>query len=159
MMTFDDASLDHAFLQTHTTLLLDSYRDRVGKELIGRTGDPEADARTLFEAPFAVASAGTEEDPVLNYGNARALELWAMDWATFTRTPAKQTAEPDEREARERLLQLVREQGYIDDYQGTRITSTGQRFQIERATIWNVTGVEGKYRGQAAALQEWHLLE
>lgn len=75
-------------------LLLDSYAQWTGRELLDRLGSPEAQARTLFAAPFVVASHGTEDDPMLNYGNRMALELWEMTWAQFTRTPSRLTADP-----------------------------------------------------------------
>ncbi len=71
-------------------LLLDSYAHWTGRELLDRLGSPEAHARALFAAPFVVASHGTEDDPMLNYGNRMALELWEMTWAQFTRTPSRQ---------------------------------------------------------------------
>jgi len=32
----------------------------------------------MFEAPFVLISHGTEDDPILNYGNRVALWLWQM---------------------------------------------------------------------------------
>ena len=34
----------------------------------------------MFRVPFTVASHGMEPDPVLNYGNQVALDLWEMSW-------------------------------------------------------------------------------
>ena len=58
--------------------ILDSYRRHLGHDLIARSGDVEDEAARLFAAPFVVLSQGTEADPVLNYGNAIALQLWEM---------------------------------------------------------------------------------
>ncbi len=57
-------------------LLLDSFRRWTGCELLERAGTAEDQARALFAAPFVVVSHGTEDDPILNYGNQAALDLW-----------------------------------------------------------------------------------
>jgi hypothetical protein len=59
------------------------------------------------------------------------------------------------REERQLLLDTVEQQGYIDDYRGVRIAATGQRFEIDRATVWNLPGPEGKAAGQAATFSAW----
>ena len=103
-------------------------------------------------------SGGTESEQVLNYGNASALKLWQMDWSTLTRMPSRQTAEPMHQSERAEFLRRVRERGFIDDYSGIRIASTGQRFRIQQATVWNLVNEAGEYRGQAATFSHWELL-
>lgn len=147
------------FIVPHSVLLLRSYRHWTGKDLIERTGDAEIDARSLFQAPFVIVSGGTESEQVLNYGNASALKLWQMDWATLTRMPSRQTAEPMHQSERAEFLRRVREQGFIDDYSGIRIASTGQRFRIQQATVWNLVNEAGEYLGQAATFSEWYFLK
>jgi hypothetical protein len=143
------------FLARQTRLMLSSYRHWTGKSL-WPDDQPDAElAREVFFAPFVLASAGTEEDPVLNYGNQKALELWEMDWETFTRTPGRQTAEAPEQGARDRFLETVRRQGYVDDYRGIRVSSTGRRFEILRATVWNLIDEAGRYAGQAAMFTQF----
>lgn len=139
----------------HAAALLRSFREVVGRDLVMSQGDPEADARNLFRAAFAVLSHGLQDDPVLNYGNAVALRLWEMDFDTFTRTPSRLTAEPMLREERARLLQTAAEKGYIDNYAGVRISATGRRFTIENAIIWNVSDEDGAPLGQAATFGRW----
>jgi hypothetical protein len=39
-----------------------------------------------------------------------------------------------------------------------RISSSGRRFWIERATVWNLLDADGVYRGQAATFADWALL-
>lgn len=139
----------------HSQLLLDSYARLLGHELLPRKGSAEDQARALFHAPFVVLSHGTEADPILNYGNAAALALWEIDVETFTSMPSRLTAEAPRREERARLLERVSRDGYIDDYAGIRISTTGKRFFIERATVWNVFDSEGARIGQAATFREW----
>lgn len=142
----------------HTQLLLDSYRKWVGEDLISRSGSPDTQAQNLFEAPFVVVSHGTQADPILNYGNAAALALWEMDIETLTRTPSRMTAEPVHRDERARLLERTTRHGYVDDYSGIRISSTGRRFHIERAIVWNLIDLEGNHAGQAATFSDWTYL-
>ena len=58
-----------------------------------------------------------------------------------------------EREERARFMQAVGERGYVDDYTGVRISSTGKRFYILQATVWNVTDENGVIHGQAATFR------
>lgn len=139
----------------HVQLLLDAFARLLGRELVDRAGPPAAQAERLFRAPFVVVSHGTEADPILNYGNAAALALWEMDWATLTRTPSRLTAEPVHRDERARLLARTLRDGYVDDYAGIRVSSTGRRFRIERAIVWNIVDARGAHRGQAATFDRW----
>ena len=98
---------------------------------------------------MVVVSHDGAEDPVFNYASKAALDLWEMDWDTFPSTPSRFSAEPDEREARAELLRRVTEDGYVDDYCGVRISSSGKRFEVRDAYVWNV--YQGEERvGQAA---------
>lgn len=144
---------------THVQLLLDSFARLLGRELISRQGSAEVQAERLFQAPFVVVSHGTEADPILNYGNAAALALWEMDLATLTRTPSRLTAEPVHRDERARLLERTRRDGFVDDYAGIRISSTGRRFRIELAIVWNLVDAAGIHRGQAATFDRWTPLD
>lgn len=112
--------------------LLDSYAHWTGKELISRSDSSFEQAQRLFDSPFVVVSYALQDDPVLNYGNRTALDLWEMDWDRFTQTPSRLTAEPVNREERARMLSQARKQGYLPDYRSIRISSTGKRFLVER---------------------------
>jgi len=112
-------------------------------------------AQALFEAPFVVVSHGTQPDPILNYGNRMALTLWQMEWAQFTQTPSRLTAEPIAQPERDRLLAQARAKGFIDDYQGIRIASNGQRFWIQNVVIWDVLNEANERCGQAATFARW----
>ena len=146
-------------MTSHVQVLLDSFARLLGRELIPRVGSIEEQAERLFHAPFVVVSHGTEADPVLNYGNAAALALWEMDFATLTQTPSRLTAEPVHRDERARLLERTLRDGYVDDYAGIRISSTGRRFRIEQAVVWNLVDAAGVHRGQAATFDRWTPLE
>jgi hypothetical protein len=136
-------------------ILLNSFRDLLDYELISRQETPSEQAQALFLATFVVVSHGTQADPILNYGNRTALKLWELDWAAFTNTPSRLTAEPVNRETRAMMLDRVTRQGYIDDYSGVRISSTGKKFKIDRAIVWNLADSTGNYCGQAATFDRW----
>ncbi|BFU89290.1 MAG: MEKHLA domain-containing protein [Nitrospira sp.] len=135
--------------------LLDSYRHWTGNELIERAGDRNQQARTLFEASFVVVSHGVEPDPILNYGNQTALDLWELSWDRFIKTPSRLTSEADDRAERGRMLERAKLNGYFDGYRGVRISSTGRRFLVEHALIWNVIDSIGNPIGQAATFSQW----
>ena len=148
---------DHNWI-AHTQILLDSFRHYVGRELIARMGQPAEDARTVFESPFVVVSHGTQDDPILNYGNQTALTLWEMDIPTLTSMPSRLTAEPMHRDERAQLMTRAARDGFVDDYRGIRITSSGKRFLIEQAIIWNLIDGNGQRIGQAATFADWKWL-
>jgi len=148
----------NGFLKEHAALLIESFRRLTGRNLLAGSLSPAEHAHQLFEAPFIVASHGTEKDPVFNYANRAALALFEMSWDEFTAMPSRLSAEPLLQEERARLLARVAASGFIDDYRGVRISRTGKRFLIERATVWNVTDAKGINRGLAVMFRDWHYL-
>lgn len=142
----------------HTSCLVRSYTHWTGRQLTLSCATPEAEARALFEAPLVVVSHGVGPDPILNYGNQAALQLWEMSWDELTRTPSRLTAEVPNQEERARLLETVSQRGFIDNYCGVRISKTGRRFRIEQATVWNLLDLDGLICGQAAMFKNWRYL-
>lgn len=141
-------------LASHIELILNSFRKHIGQGLVADDAAGE-DAELLYQAPFAVLSHDTAKDPIFNYANLAAQELFEMDWQTITKLPSRLSAEPVNQEERALLLAQVEQQGYIDSYRGIRISATGKRFQIEKAIIWNLMDENDVYKGQAAALYSW----
>jgi MEKHLA domain len=143
-----------------TQILLNSYRQLLSSELlVGAALLPaEQQAQLIYLAPFVVVSHGTQADPVLNYGNQIALELWEMDWIQLTQTPSRLTAEPVNRSERQVMMAQAQQQGFIDNYRGVRISSSGRRFEIDRAIVWNLTDPQGQLCGQAATFANWQYL-
>jgi len=139
--------------------LLDSYVHWLKQELILRDGTPLQQAEHLFNSPFVVASHGVQDDPVLNYGNQTALDLWEMDWYQFIQTPSRVTAEPVNREERARMLEQAALQGYISDYRCVRVSRKGKRFLVKRAMIWNICKPDGTLLGQGATFSGWTYLK
>ena len=146
------------FVVAQTACLARSLKRWTGRELLAGVSEPADMAQKVFEAPFVVVSHGTETDPILNYGNRAALALWEMSWEELTRTPSRLTAEAPNREERARLLEAVTQRGFIDDYSGVRISKSGRRFRIARATVWNLLAADGKPCGQAAMFDRWEFI-
>lgn len=149
----------HGVTVMWSQLLLDSFRRWTGRDLLIRTGTPDAQAQALFAAPFVVVSHDTQADPHLNYGNQQALDLWELSWAQLTSTPSRLTAEPMNRDERARMLAVAEKQGYYSGYRGIRISSTGKRFLVEDATVWNVVDGQGIRVGQAATFARWTIVK
>lgn len=143
----------------HSICLARSFQQRTGRVLAPAGLAPLELSRWIFEAPFVVASHGTQADPILNYGNGAALTVWESKWEELTAMPSRLTAEAPLREERARLLDLVARQGYIDDYSGIRISKNGRRFRIAQATVWNLTTESGAPCGQAATFSNWDFVD
>ena len=137
-----------------TQCLLDSFCHWTGKELLERLTQEE-DLLALWNAPQVVVSHGTQGDPIFQYGNQQALNLWEMRIDEFLVMPSRLTAEPLHRDERQRLLHRTRQYGYVDDYRGVRISRTGNRFLIEDALLWTVLDRKGETIGQAATFDHW----
>jgi hypothetical protein len=137
-------------------LIVDSYARLTGRALVAGSGDVR-DA--LWNSAAVIVAHGTEPDPIFFYGNAMALALFEMDFESFTRMPSRLSAEPLLREARADLLRRVSRDGFIEDYSGVRIASSGKRFWIERAVVWNLIDANGECHGQAATFGQWTPLD
>ena len=109
----------------------------------------------IYRAPFVVLSHDTAQDPIFNYANLIGQRLFEMTWADFMVTPSRYSAEPLARSERLRLFDRVASIGFIDDYRGIRISRTGRRFRIDKATVWTVRDEAGNFAGQAAMFSEW----
>lgn len=142
----------------HTQRLLLSYKYWTGKCLLDINGTREAIAQALWEAPFMVFSHGMESDPIYNYGNRKALELWEVDWEQLTQMPSRYSAESMEQEERLRILNEVTSNGYVSNVGGVRISRSGKRIQVSDFTIWNILDENQQECGQAATFQEWQYI-
>ncbi len=153
MMNYKDS-----LLQEWCICLLDSYKKFYGKELVERAPNPEKQVEIMDAANFVILSHNTDVSPILNFGNKIALQLWKLDWETFTSTPSTETAEDAFREKREKMLKDVEEKGFTSDYEGIRISSEGDRFVIKDVKVWNIYTAENERIGQAASFEEWEFL-
>ena len=157
-MNLPEPAPENAFLAEHVRLLRDSLFRYTGRDLIAPGVPEERVAAWLFQAPFALVSHDVSPDPVFNYGNRTALELFEMSWAHLTALPSRKSAELPNRRERARLLEAVNRKGYITGYSGIRISRGGRRFRIEGATVWNLVDRAERYLGQAARFDRWEFL-
>ena len=150
---------DNQFLAGHVALLLASLRHWTGRDLVDPQLPIVEQARQMFDAPFALLSHNTADDPILNYANRVGMQLFELNWEELTQTPSRLTAEPVHRDERARLLDAVTRNGFIDDYRGVRVAKSGRRFLIENATVWNLLDENGAPYGQAATFRAWKYLD
>jgi hypothetical protein len=137
------------------SLILESYARVVGRRLLPNTGSAREQALSLYRAPCVVLSHGLGPDPVFNYGNLAAQQLFELEWGELLALPSRLSAEVVDQAERQRLLDAVSARGYIDDYTGIRISSSGRRFRITAATVWTLIDEAGQARGQAATFDQW----
>lgn len=128
-------------------LIATSFQRLLGRPLVAPDDDVIA---ALWTAPQAIVAHGTEADPIFFFGNRAALAAFEFDAAGFTALPSRLSAEAPLRGERQLLLDRVSRDGFIDDYAGLRISSTGRRFRIEGAIVWNLVDAVGERFGQAA---------
>lgn len=132
-----------------------SYTHWTGRSIIFPEAEGYALAERLYHAPFVLVSHDGKIDPMFRYANLAAQRLWNRSWDDFTLLPSRLSAEPHEREERQRLLDQVNQKGYVDNYQGIRVTYDGKRFRIKRCTVWNVMDIRKRIIGQAAMFDRW----
>ncbi len=145
------------FFTEHTKLMANSFEQLLGRPLLALKEDKSLTS-SLYHAPFVLLSHNTEAEPIFNYANAQALMLFELTWDELTHLPSRLSAEPVNQEERARLLAQVTKYGFIDNYEGIRISKTGKRFRISNAIVWNLLDHDDVYRGQAACFSDWKFL-
>lgn len=159
MQDFTEPSESNQYLAAHVARLLSSLHRWTGKNLVDAALPLAQQARALFDAPFAVLSHNSAADPLLNYANRAGLKLFELSWQELIELPSRATAESIHQQERARLLARVRENGFIDDYRGVRISKNGRRFAIEQATVWDLIDAQGAHYGQAVTFSRWRYLD
>jgi hypothetical protein len=151
-----------SFYQTPAVLaqterLLWSFEHWTGRSLLDKISEktPVISAQALFNAQSVVLSHGVEADPIFNYANQTALDLWELDWQSFTQMPSRRSAEATLQADRAVMMAQIEARGFLTGYSGVRISSKGRRFLIEDVTIWNVIDRAGHFHGQAATFERW----
>lgn len=132
--------------ESFAALLSESFRRLTGRALAAR-----ADAAFLYaHAPFCLLAHDGAADPVFIYANRAAQACFGYGWDEFLRLPSRLSAEAPVRAERQRLLEAVAAQGFIEDYAGVRVAKNGRRFLIEQAVVWELVDEAGVRHGQAA---------
>lgn len=139
--------------------VLHSYKYWTGKDLTEVPFGSNNISDKIFNASFVLASHDNSTDPKFKYGNKKALDLWELSWNEFINMPSKKTAEDIFQNERKRLLEEVYKNGYSTNYKGIRVSSTGKRFEILDAILWNVLDKNNKLIGQAVKFDRWKFIE
>ena len=135
------------------------FRRWTGREILSDLAHQPIDlARSLYDAPQVIVAHGTQADPIFWFANRTAQRLWEVDWPMFIRMPSRQSVEAGEHDDRERLLARAQADGYVDDYQGVRISASGRRFRIQNVVLWNLRNEQDQPAGQAATFADWTFL-
>ncbi len=144
----DSLSADPAFF----ALLTQSYARLTGAPLVPRS----ADAAWLYrDAPFAVLAHDASTDPRFIYANKTAQICFGYSWDEFLALPSRLSAEPQDRAARQALLDAVARDGFHAGYRGVRVGKNGRRFLIEDGVVWELIDASGARHGQAATFATW----
>ncbi len=138
--------------------ILDSHHDRVGVELLERSGDPAEDARRLRDLEAIVLSHDGGADPAFVYANHAAAALWRMSIEDLVGMPSRLSAPPEQRESRATMLADAASSGVLHGYAGERVASDGTRFVIAGATLWTVDGYPDR-PGQAVVFRDWRAVD
>jgi len=158
MGMFTEPDQSNAFLPNYAEILRNSLYHWTKRDLLDVETGTKSYAEQLYQARFALMSHDTAVDPVFNYANLTAQRLFGLGWDAYTALPSRLSAEPVNRDERARLLAEVSANGYIDNYRGVRISSTGRRFRIDRAVVWNLIDNEQRFCGQAAMFAAWEFI-
>jgi len=137
-------------------LLVSSYRRAVGRDpAFLERGAPRSADWLYAQASHPVLAHNTDPDPRFIYANRAAQTAFEYDWDEITGLPSRLSAEPVDREERQRLLDRVVRHGFATGYSGVRIAKSGRRFLIEEGVVWQLIDRDGAVRGQAATFAHW----
>lgn len=144
-----DAS--NQYCREHVSILLSNLKRWAGFDLAQEYNISDEElGKGIFKATFCLLSSDLSADPVLNYGNQTALDLWEMTWDELTSTLSRDTAQPDRQSDRDELMRKVNEKNFVSGYSGMRVSKSGREFMIKNVTIWNLFDDNGKTYGRAA---------
>ena len=151
-------SSENSFLKDYIHIITKNLKELANINIVDSCLSLEEQAKQIFNAGYILLAHNGTDDPIFNYANQTALELFEMPWDEFIGMPSKYSAESDERSKREEFLAEVKEKGYSNNYSGIRISKSGKRFEIKNVILWNVYDSEGKRIGQAAMFDEYNYI-
>jgi PAS domain-containing protein len=136
-------------------MLVSSYRRYVGAEPAFLAGG-EATPDWLYErSSHCVLAHDIGSVPRFIYANRAAQRCFEYDWDEIVGLPSHLSAEPGDRDERQRLLDAVARDRFATGYSGLRIAKSGRRFWIEDGVLWQLVDGGGVVRGQAASFGRW----
>lgn len=144
-------SPNNNYHKEHVLIMIRNLKRWTSYDLIEANGFSEENlGEEIFNTDFYLLSHNGAQDPILNYGNRKVLELWEITWDQLTSMYARNTAKQDDQSAREEMMRKVKGQNYVSGYDGVRVSRTGKEFKILNVTIWNLFTEGDKPYGQAA---------
>ena len=146
------------FRTKHAALLRSSLKRCTGLDIVTPDLDARSAAAAIFYAPWALLSHNADHDPRFTYANRTGLRLFGIPPDELAQHHSSETTLPEDRPERERLLARVRHCGFVNDYSGVRVSTTGVRFMVKNAVVWNMLDAQGRYTGQAAMFRCWRYL-
>ncbi len=137
-------------------LLMDSHERLVGRPLLDEPACGRPTAAWLFEdATFCLLAHDAAPDPRFIYANAAAQACFGYEPGEFIGLPSRLSAEAALRDERQRMMDVVAQNGFVDDVNGVRVTKSGRRFRIEAGIVWELIDRAGLRHGQAAMFHRW----
>lgn len=137
-------------LLTHLEIIKYSYTLLTSRDLPLSSNDNLINA--FDQCSFPIASHDNSSEPLFNYANRAALNLFKMTSKQMIGLPSKDSALPIDQDERSLILEQVIKYGFIEHYQGKRVASDQSIFHIQDATVWNLLDHEKKYYGQAVII-------
>lgn len=134
------------------TVILDSHRRLLGRDLVERSGDPADDARRLFALPQGVLAHDAAAKPLLDWANRAAAAAFDAAPEELLGRPSADTAPTDATAGRRQLFDTLARLGFVTGYSGTRISATGRRFVIDDVTVLALEDAAGNPAGHAAVI-------
>jgi len=133
-------------------VILDSFCRLLGHELVERSGDASLDAQRLFELPQGVLAHDLSQPPLLDWANLAAADAFDALPATLLGRPSADTTPADATADRQHLFEMLRRQGFVTGYCGTRVSLAGRRFAIHNVTVLALHDGLGNPAGHAAII-------
>ena len=140
-------------------LLLVSYENTFGEPLLPTQQSFKSKldkGKACYSMNQPIMAHDNTPDPCLIYANSLALDIWVLCWEEMIGMPSKLTAPKEEQAQRQHALHQATKKHAIQNYQGIRINSKGERFIIRNASIWTIWDEKNKIYGQAATFDSWY---
>lgn len=137
-------------LLIHLEIIQNSYTQLTRKVLPLNSNNNLINAFDQCSLP--IASHDNSSEPLFNYANRAALNLFKMTSKEMIGLPSRASALKVDQDERSFILEQVMKYGFVEHYHGKRVASDKSIVHIQDATIWNLLDREKKYYGQAVII-------
>ena len=138
-------------------LLLVSYENTFGEPLLPTQQSFKSKldkGKACYSMNQPIMAHDNTPDPCLIYANSLALDIWVLCWDEMIGMPSRLTAPIEMLKERKKALNQAKKYA-INNYQGIRVNSEGERFCIKNAKIWTLLDPKDNVYGQAATFSDW----